>query len=445
MTTTSRSSKRGAPQDELSQLVSRRDLGDALNGDDRDHRFSGAVSTGRSRPARLLARFAASVGPDMTAGATTQRMPSASTSGASSESASSTTSVAANGAQRRATPDYRDLMAEVCEHPVRRPLQRLACDDRGNGHGIVAPAGHGVGNPGHGQHRPDRHDRVRGADHDYLGRLDRLDYPGCWLGKLDAVETDVFHVDAVAEPDKELLEPDLHQSGLSGPGDARPAARRTQATERSHVIAQFDRDPGFHRAVGHRQQPGCHAKTMCHLSRHLGQSGSGCEAPGPEQVGRQVAVAQVEPGEAGSAGPARLVERLQGSHDRPGLTRKAPAGLVVRRPGEGVGHRVDVGAHVQPVQHQVVAGVDDGGDRCLADDSRQAPQHARSSDPAGEGGDSRARCVQRRSAAWGRRATFSSARLGFAWSRAERTGAFTPQSAPMSGSSHATPSSSAGL
>ena len=45
----------------------------------------------------------------------------------------------------------------------------------------------------------------------------------------------------------------------------------------------------------------------------------------------------------------------------------------------------------------------------------------------------------------GRRAVGSSARRGFFWSRTERTGSATPQSAPMSGSSQATPSSSSGL
>ena len=50
-----------------------------------------------------------------------------------------------------------------------------------------------------------------------------------------------------------------------------------------------------------------------------------------------------------------------------------------------------------------------------------------------------------RSAAWGRRSAGRSDRRGLSWSRADSTGSDTPQSAPTSGSSHATPSSSAGL
>ena len=114
------------------------------------------------------------------------------------------------------------------------------------------------------------------------------------------------------------------------------------------------------------------------------------EAARPEQVRGQVPVPEVEPGEVGCARPARLFERLAAAsmtvQDSPD---KSPAGAVVGRPGQGVGDRVDVGADVQAVQHHVVARVDNGGDRRLADNGRQAPQHPGSPDPAGQGGDPR--------------------------------------------------------
>src|SRR5207248_626992 len=79
--------------DEIGDLVARADLGHPFDGQDGDH----ASSTTR-------AKAVASARPCMTVGATTQRTPSAPTAAARSASASSTTSVPANGAYKRATP-----------------------------------------------------------------------------------------------------------------------------------------------------------------------------------------------------------------------------------------------------------------------------------------------------------------------------------------------------
>ena len=85
----------GGPEDELGDLVPGPDFRQALYGEDRDH--------GRA-PSTTSARLVACAGPDMTVGATIQRVPCASTRAASSASAVSTTSVAAKGAQSLATP-----------------------------------------------------------------------------------------------------------------------------------------------------------------------------------------------------------------------------------------------------------------------------------------------------------------------------------------------------
>ncbi len=79
--------ERRASEDEIGDLVARAHLGQALDGEDRDH---------ASRTTRASA--AASATPRMTVGATTQRTPSASTAADRSASASSTTSVPASGA-----------------------------------------------------------------------------------------------------------------------------------------------------------------------------------------------------------------------------------------------------------------------------------------------------------------------------------------------------------
>ena len=55
----------------------------------------------------------------------------------------------------------------------------------------VGPAGgHRVADPGDGQHRPDRHDRVGRADDDQVGPGDGVEHPGRRAGRLDAGEAD---------------------------------------------------------------------------------------------------------------------------------------------------------------------------------------------------------------------------------------------------------------
>ena len=100
------------------------------------------------------------------------------------------------------------------------------------------------------------------------------------------------------------------------------------------------------------------------------------------EVGGQVLVAQAEPRLAAVA--------VEGRHGRPRLTGQAPARLGVDGTCQRVGDGVEVGADVQPVEHDVVAGVDDCRDLLGRHDAEQARQHAGGSDAAGERNDHRA-------------------------------------------------------
>ena len=112
-------------------------------------------SGGRPRP-----------GSDMIVGATTQRMPSASTASARSASAVSITSVAGQLGVEAGHADHRRLVAELDQQAVGRTLERGAGDDGRHRHDVVAAGHDGVADAGHGQHRPDRDDRVGRGDHD---------------------------------------------------------------------------------------------------------------------------------------------------------------------------------------------------------------------------------------------------------------------------------------
>ena len=78
------------------------------------------------------------------------------------------------------------------------------------------------------------------------------------------------------------------------------------------------------------------------------------------QVGAEVAVAEVEPASCRRSGRSVSIA----CHVSP--ARPQPR-LRVDRAGERVGDRVEVGADVQAVQHDVVADVDDRGDLGRAD------------------------------------------------------------------------------
>ena len=83
---------------------------------------------------------------------------------------------------------------------------------------------------------------------------------------------------------------------------------------------------------------------------------AGAEHLGADDVGREVAVAEPEPGRPArrSAASSSLTAKVSSA--------PAPALLLVDAAAEGVHHGVQVGADPQPEQRDVVAGVADHGD-----------------------------------------------------------------------------------
>ena len=103
-------------------------------------------------------------------------------------------------------------------------------------------------------------------------------------------------------------------------------------------------------------------------------------------MGGEVTVAEAEPGRL----HAVRRELLLGV---PGLLDPAPAALGVDAAAEGVHHRVEVGADLEPVHPDVVGGVGDHGHRrrdagALAQ-AQQPLQEPGAADPAGEHRDAR--------------------------------------------------------
>ena len=101
-------------------------------------------------------------------------------------------------------------------------------------------------------------------------------------------------------------------------------------------------------------QPAGRAPSARDLGGHLRERRPRVQALRAEEVGREVLVAEPEPG--GDVVARERVERGEG------LAFEAPALRGVRRAGERVGDRVEVGGDVQPVELVVVAGVDDRDD-----------------------------------------------------------------------------------
>ena len=177
--------------------------------------------------------------------------------------------------------------------------------------------------------------------------------PGAGRARSAPAKRTLFTSTLWRRPDEVLLEPDLDPARpvesarpaafhwLPAPGrlpDRLPspgASRRHApwpAPEVANLIAEGDRDPGLDPAVRHGEQTSLHAEAPGHFRRHLRQGGPAGQPAGPEQVGGQVPVSQVEPGQAGRLRPATPRSARRASitaHDSP--ARPQPV-LVVGAP-----------------------------------------------------------------------------------------------------------------
>ena len=209
----------------------------------------------------------------------------------------------------------------------------------------------------------------RRCNDDRRRAAERFEHTRSRTSPIDAVESDALHGHAVPSPDEVLLEPDLTLAGDD------------------HACL----DP----VIAHREHARREPPRRSDLRGHVRERGALIEAMGAIEVGREVTIAEAEPGRA-SARRERtdIAVALQRVHGAPRLTDEAPARLRVDRPGERVRDGVEVGADVKAVQHDVVAGVDDRGDLGGGPHLHQPGQEARGAHAPGQHGDHpRALCI----------------------------------------------------
>ncbi len=178
--------------------------------------------------------------------------------------------------------------------------------------------------------------------------------PGAARACFGALVPDRLHLVASASPDPVLLEVQVELASLG-----------------------HDVDPGGDRVVAHRQQPRSNAEPRGDLAGHLGQRRAGREPVRAEQVGREVEIAEVEPGHVGVEGP-ELLGRAEG------LVPPSPSALSVERVPQPVGDRVQIGRDVEPVHLDVVRGVHDHRDVRGRHGADQPAEELPRADPTGE-------------------------------------------------------------
>ena len=133
--------------------------------------------------------------------------------------------------------------------------------------------------------------------------------------------------------------------------------------------------------IGTSRSRGSWASQRLHSAAVTSESGiAGIHQLGPDEVGGDVPVAEGEPERLDPVRP-QLVQHA------PGLAGPAPAALGVGAAAEGVHHGVEVGADPQPVQGDVVGGVDDDRDVGVGVGRADTGRETRPADTPGENHD----------------------------------------------------------
>ena len=162
----------------------------------------------------------------------------------------------------------------------------------------------------------------------------------------------------------------------AGKGDLADHRRATQPHE---IILEVEpalrgAQPSAHPVVAHRQKPRRDPEAPAEIIGDLRQALAGGEPPRALDMGREIAVAEVEPGLAAEAS-----QRL---HKGPGLVAPAPAELRIVEAGEGVEQGVDIGRDREPQMLEIVAGIGDDGQRAGRQDAIEAERQLGAADPA---------------------------------------------------------------
>ena len=138
-------------------------------------------------------------------------------------------------------------------------------------------------------------------------------------------------------------------------------------------------DHGAHRVVAHRRYAVGDPQAPRQRRGGGAEGLAGVEPARALEMGREVGVAEPEPGFA--------AERFKRRHDAAAVVRQAPAGLRVGAPRQGVGHGVEVRRDAEAEMAEIVAGVHDDEQVFGVQDPRQTAREARPADPSRKGED----------------------------------------------------------
>jgi GT2 family glycosyltransferase len=244
----------------------------------------------------------------------------------------------------------RRLDAEVTEHAVCGAAHGGARDQVADAHDVPVRSNR-FPNAGHRENRRDRKDRIRRTDHDHVGVAQRVEHPGRGPGGIGTVESHGPDRGLATLPHEPFFEREL-DIALGRPG----------------------RDPCRHDVVAHRDQPAGQTPGGRDVGGDRGERLAGAQPLGAVEVGREVPVADVEPG--GYAVPLERAERGER------LIREPPAGLRIVRTGEGIGDGVEVGTDAQAVEPVVIGRVADDDDIERVHDLEEAGQESGRADAA---------------------------------------------------------------
>ena len=158
----------------------------------------------------------------------------------------------------------------------------------------------------------------------------------------------------------------------------------------ARCVGVGDDDVRLDPVVGHRQQPDTRPPAPAQGLGHGREGIAGLQHLGADQVGREVTVAQPEPGRLDAV-------RRQLLLGVPRLVAATPPALGVDAVAQGVHDRVEIGADLEAVQPDVVGGVRDDGDGPVVgavggqepglDGTLEPLEEPRSAHPAGQYGD----------------------------------------------------------
>ena len=178
-----------------------------------------------------------------------------------------------------------------------------------------------------------------------------------------------------ARPGGGVVDPDLHERlGRQARAVLDPPLLEV---DRAAPFVRLHDDVRLAALVGHRQQPDAGLPPLAQRRGHLGQRVAGVEHPGADEVGRDVEIAEAEPGRFGT-----VVRQLV--LDPPALVLASPAAFVIGAAAEGVHHAVEIGTDAQSVQRDVVAGVHDRGQVVVGARGPDSAQELRAADTAGQ-------------------------------------------------------------